>query len=132
MAKHRIDPTVGTPFTKERQPSPAAKSAGWAKRKRGMELAKAVLNLAFKGKKDSQVKKEASEYFGIPQKDITVEMMLLFRQAEKAIQKGDTQAFRAVMERAFGLPKQDIDMNVTTPQIIVNTTEETKKLIDKL
>jgi len=50
-------------------------------------------------------------------------MMLMFRQAEKAVQKGDTRAFDAVMDRAFGKPKQDVnatvkaDVNLSNQQI---------------
>lgn len=97
----------GVPFGVQKQPSPEAKRAGWLKKKKGQELAKAILELSFKGMKDSQLKKAASEYFGVNQKDLTVEMMLIFRQAEKAIQKADTNAFVAVMDRAHGKPKQE-------------------------
>lgn len=100
-------PDTPKPFTKENQPPPEAKKEGWAKKKRGQELAKAVLELAFKGMGNSELKNKAAEYFGVTPDQITVEMMMLFRQAELAIQKADTQAFNAVMDRAFGKPKQE-------------------------
>lgn len=106
-----IPPDPKKPFSKENQPSAEAKKAGWAKKKRAQELAKAVLELSFKGMKDSKLKQQAAEYFGIPQKELTVEMMLLFRQAEKAIQKADTQAFNAIMDRAFGKPKEKVEVD---------------------
>lgn len=96
-------------FTSTNQPSGAAKEAGKIKKLTGIELARAILQLAFEGAKDSPLKKTAADYFKIDEKDITVEMMLMFRQAEKAIQKGDTRAFEAVMDRAFGKAKQEID-----------------------
>lgn len=99
----------GIPFSAENQPSPDAKKAGWAKKLRGQELAKAVLELAFKGKANAETKKEAAEYYGIDTSEITVEMMLLFRQAEKAIDSSDTQAFNSIMDRAFGKPKEKIE-----------------------
>lgn len=115
---------VGVEFNSERQPTPEAKSLGWKKKRQGRELAKAVLELAFKGMKNSELKKAAAEYFSIAEHEITVEMMLLFRQAEKAIQKADTAAFRAVMERAHGLPKQDIELSGNTIEIIVSSTKK--------
>lgn len=100
----------GVPFgIGQPDPSPEQKKAGWAKKKRGQELAKAVLELAFKGMKDSQLKKAAAEYFNVPEEEITVETMLLFRQAEKAIQKADTYAFNSVMDRAHGKPKEKVE-----------------------
>lgn len=98
-------------FSSQHQPSGKAKSDGKLARKRGIELAQAVLSLAFKGMKESTLKKAAADYYGIPQNRITVEMMLLFRQAEKAIQKADTNAFNSIMNRAFALPKQEIGID---------------------
>jgi hypothetical protein len=104
-----ILPDAPKPFSKKYQPTPEAKKAGWAKKKRGYELVRAVLELSFKGMKGSEIKQKASEYFGVPQKNLTVEMLLHFRQAEKAIQKADTQAYNAVMDRAFGKPKEKLE-----------------------
>lgn len=99
----------GVKFTPENQPPPENKSAGILRKKAGKELAKAVLELAFKGMANSDLKQLAAAYFGIEDPEqVTVEMMLIFRQAEKAIQKADTAAFKAVMERAHGLPTQQI------------------------
>ena len=106
-----IPPDPPKPFSTKNQPSSEAKKAGWAKKKRAMELAKAVLDLQFKGMKNGELKKMAAEYFGVQSKDITVEMMLLFRQAEKAIQKADTHAFNAIMDRAFGKPKEKVEVD---------------------
>lgn len=97
-------------FSSTYQPSPQAKSAGLLKRKTGVELARAILQLSFEGAKDSPLKKAAAEYFNVSEEEITVEMMLLFRQAEKAVQKGDTRAFEAVMDRAHGKAKQAVDV----------------------
>lgn len=104
-------PPAPKPFTKKNQPTSEQKKAGWAKKKRAQDLAKAVLDLSFKGMKDSLLKKQAAEYFGVPEKELTVEMMLLFRQAEKAIQKADTPAFNAIMDRAFGKPKEKVEVD---------------------
>lgn len=113
------------PFTDQDQPTGAQKSAGWLRRKRGQELAAAILNLAFKGAKNSELKKAAAEYYGVPEKEITVEQMMLFRQAEKAIQKADTAAFNAIMDRTHGKPPQPIEGMESTIQILI--TEEVPK-----
>lgn len=112
----------GQRFDSNKQPSGAAKSAGWLRKKRGTELCKSILELAFKGAKNSEIKKAAAEYYNIPESEITVEMMMLFRQAEKAIQKADTHAFNAIMNRAHGLPKETID--ITDKTFIVNVPDE--------
>jgi len=114
----------GVPFGKagqagndrtQKQPSKEAKKNGWLKKKKGLELVQAVFELSFIGMKDSQLKKAAAEYFGLPQKEISAEMMLVFRQVEKAIQKADTHAFNAVMDRAYGKPKQPLTGAGDTP-----------------
>lgn len=102
-------PDAPKPFSAENQPTPEQKKEGWLKKKRGPELAKAVLQLAFQGMKNSELKKQAAEYYGIEESELTVELMLLFRQAEKAIQKADTPAFNAVMDRSYGKPKEKLE-----------------------
>ncbi len=100
-------PEAPKPFTKENQPAPELKKEGWAKKKRAQDLVKAILDLQFKGKENSELKAQAAAYFGVPVAEITIEMMIVFRQAEAAIQKGDTQAANFIMDRAFGKPKQE-------------------------
>jgi hypothetical protein len=101
-----ILPDTDKLFSKNNQPTSEAKKAGWLKKKRSYELVKAVLDLSFKGKKNTVIKKQAALYFGVSEDDITMEVMLIFKQVEKAIQKADTPAFNAVMDRAFGKPKE--------------------------
>lgn len=102
-------PDTPKPFTPDNQPTPEQKKAGWLKKKRAQDLAKAVLEMKFVGSKDGGLKKEVAEFFGISEEEITVEIMMLFRQAEKAIKKFDTPAFNAVMDRAFGKPKEKLE-----------------------
>lgn len=109
-------------FNKKGQPAPEAKKAGWLRKKKGQELARAILELSFKGAKNSELRKQMAEYYGITEAEITVEMMGLFRQAEKMIGKADTPAFKAVMERAHGAPQQQIE--VTGDIIRVKFEEE--------
>jgi hypothetical protein len=87
-------------------PSPAAKSAGWAKRRTGIELAKAILNLTFNDVPIKPfLKQRVAEFYGIPAEDVTVEAVLHFKQIERAT-NGDTYAYQAFMNRALGMPKQ--------------------------
>lgn len=99
-------PPKAKQFSSENQPPPSVKSTGQLKRKRNADLAKAMLQLPFKGNLDGKLRKAISEYFGVKEKDITVEMMMTYRQIEKAIQKADTNAFNTIMDRAHGKVKQ--------------------------
>ena len=91
-------PDAPKPFSSENQPTSEEKRQGWAKKKRGRELIEHILNLTFKGHPKSEIRKQMAEYFGVPESQITIEQVMLFRQAEKAIQKGDTAAFNAIMD----------------------------------
>lgn len=104
-----VPPDTPKPFTAENQPSSDAKKEGWLRKKRAQELVKAMLELNFKGDKNTALKKEAAEYFGINAKEITVEMLLVYKQTKKAIEESDTQAFNAVMDRAYGKPKEKLE-----------------------
>lgn len=102
-------PIKGPPFghPSNPQPSGAAKAAGWARRKTGTLLAKAILESKIEGfKSTSKIRRMAANYFGIQEEDITVELAMHFKQIEKAIKKGDTFAYQAFMNRAHGMPKQ--------------------------
>lgn len=117
--RHKVNGAAdGVPFSKENQPSPEAKSKGWDRKRVGKELAAQILSLKFKGANNSPLLKNIASYFGVKEKDITVEMMMMFRQAEKAISKSDTFAFNAFMDRAHGKAKMDITTNgkdINTP-----------------
>ena len=117
-------------FTSESQPSGEQKSRGWWKKKKGRFLMQALLNLDFNGtqidpetqqKQENQIKKQASAYFNIPEAFITNEMIMNMKQMAKAINTGDTQAFNSVMDRAYGKPKEHIEVEeVKAPQLVFN------------
>lgn len=113
--------SVPTQFTKDRQPSSEARRAGWAKKRKGAELARAILEVAFKGLDNSPVKREAAEYFGIPEAEINVEMMMHFAQARKAIEQGDSHAYDALMRRACGSPKETPEANLQGHLVSLST-----------
>lgn len=126
----------GTPFSKENQPAPELKRNGWAKKLHGRELAKAIMNLPFKGQDNSELKKAAAKYYNVPEEEITVEQMMFFRQIEKSIQKADTPAFKVVQERTYGLPKQEVDImsggQSLNPFVVITRDEKTKEELEKL
>lgn len=103
-----VPPDAPKPFSKENQPSAEAKRKGWAKKRVGRDLAKAILELGFHGGLESKMADSISEYFGVEKSELTIEMVALFRQAQKAIQKADTFAFNAIMDRAHGRPTQPL------------------------
>jgi hypothetical protein len=98
-----------TRFAKDNQPPPENKAAGQLKAKQGQALALAILKMKYKGPKGGELGKLMAEYFDVPESEITVEMMMDFRQIEKAIAKNDTNAWSAMKSRAFGQPKQPIE-----------------------
>ncbi len=102
-----------TQFTKKRQPSPKKKKAGWLKKKALTDL----LELGVKGKDEgsSQIRKVIASYLGCKEsdisKDLTLEVAMHLRQIDKAIKKGDTQAYIAVLDRAHGKPISNIELS---------------------
>lgn len=101
----RRPPSNGVKFSKENQPTGAAKSAGMRKKR----LLKDIMAMAFKGPKGGKLKKLAANYMGVPEDSLTTEDMLHFRQIERAISKSNTFAYMALMDRAFGKPKGSDD-----------------------
>lgn len=129
---------TGNGFDQIGQPSPEEKRKGWLKKKRGNELAKAILSLAMEGKGNDELKRSAAEYFDLPLEEITVEALLILKQAEKAIKKADTQAFNSIMDRAYGKPMTRNELSGPEGKdLFVNnfdniTTEDLKKYVDRL
>lgn len=99
---------TGRSFTKDNQPKPEVKKSGWEKRRRARELVQAILDQPISGRKGTDLKQKAAEYFSIPAEKVTVEVVMIFKQVEKAINESDTSSFNAIMDRAFGKPKESI------------------------
>lgn len=92
------------PFTKENQPTSEQKKAGWAKRRILKDLLDITTGATFNNS-TTDYRALTAKYLGIPPEEVTVRMVMDFRQVEKAIMKADTPAYVAVMDRAFGKPK---------------------------
>lgn len=85
-----------TRLTAINQPPARLKKLGWAKKR----LIREVLQTSVP--KTETVKKLAKLY-GLNQREMSLELALVLAQAVKGM-NGDTQAFRALMERAYGYP----------------------------
>ncbi len=98
---------TGKSFAVQKQPTPEAKSAGWKKKRLLKDLLELTTRSMFEGSQKDYTKITAT-YFGIPEEDVSVEIIMQYRQIEKAIMKGDTIAFNAIMDRAYGKPTQPL------------------------
>lgn len=103
------------PFSKDNQPSSEAKKKGWANKK----LIKEISELTISGTAN-EIAEKVGEYFGIEPKDIDHETLADLRQLEKAIRKGDTQAYNAYKDRLRGKASQPVDLegNIKTEVVI--------------
>lgn len=99
-------PPIEHRFTSEKQPSPENKKKGqkqyWALR-RLLELS---TGQKFTGS-TKEYRKATADYFNIPEDEVTISMIMDFRQIEKSIKKADTTAYKAVKDRAFGKPNTE-------------------------
>lgn len=98
----------GNPFTTKNQPTGKQKSEGWLKKKLLKDMLGLSTSANFQGSK-TDYRKLTAEYLGIQEKEVTIKMVMEFRQIEKAILKGDTSSFNSIMDRAFGRPKQALE-----------------------
>lgn len=122
---------VGKRFSPTYQPTGKAKGEGRAKKRKGQELVQAILDMYFKGRDNQKLRKAAAEYFDVPENDIAVETMMVFKQIERAIEKGDTNAFTAIMDRAFGKPAQPTELTINKGfyDFLKETSASTRKRI---
>jgi hypothetical protein len=92
---------TGIPYSKDNQPSPEAKKEGIRRAKSTRDLLNRIVG-EIPGTSKDYVQLTAA-FFNIEADEVTVRMIMDFRQAEKAI-KGNTQAYKVVTDRAFGRP----------------------------
>jgi len=88
-------------------------------------IARQILQMAaiYPDKVFEQLKKQYPE---ISQR-MTVEEVGTIIQADKMIRERDTAAYRAIMDSAYGAPKQEIDQTITG-QIGIHITDKDAKL----
>lgn len=96
-------------FSKENQPSGKAKSEGWSKKR----TLKEIMKMEVAGIVSEARRTEILTYLGLPaDSEITIEQMLHMKQIMLSLKsnKGEsTAAYRAVNDRAFGQPKQEVE-----------------------
>jgi hypothetical protein len=125
---------LATRFSSERQPPGDLKSAGWAKRRRNQDLARMLLGRKYVGQiiaKDNATVSEGfrraiAPYFGMTDEEmaeLSNEAAIYLKQIGLAIEHGDQTAAQAIIERAYGRPREHVDLTDdegNRPQIIIN------------
>lgn len=103
--------------TGQAQPSSESKKKGWAKRRRNQELARTLLGLKFIGQDSTRMGKlfrdKLRTYFGMSAEQIEeldLESAVLLRLIGSAIEDGDNDAAREIMDRAYGKSTQFVDL----------------------
>lgn len=107
-----------TRFNSDYQPHSAGRVKGWMKRRKGKELVRLILEQDYQA--NEEIRAEAARLFGVEPEEITNEAMMIFCQVHNAIVTKDTAAFANLMDRAYGKPKEDIQVRTgSNPQFIV-------------
>lgn len=110
-----MNPSTGKKFSKDYQPDPKKVSEGVKRHYAIRDMLSLVTGEKFEG--STKVYRDlCAVYFGIKPEDVTVRMVMDFRQIEKGILKGDTRAYEAVMNRAYGKPREEQAPIVDIPQ----------------
>lgn len=133
-------------FSKDNQPSSEAKKAGWARKLRNRKLAQMLLNKTFVGRvavqtksgqwtlEDTKFRKVLKDFFGLndeEMKEMSNEAAIMLRMIGQAISEGDVQAGSAILERAYGKPKdmtpfddpEAEDEEGNKPQIVIQIVQ---------
>ena len=100
-----------THYSKEYQPSPESKSKPKTK-----TLLKQIAGQIVTGKAVDDLKPLAT-YLGVDPDQIDIETLMHLKQISKAIEKGDTKAYQAVLDRLKGKPHQSLDHTIDTKEI---------------
>lgn len=111
------------PFTSDYQPGAAKSKATRAKQKTIRDAFKLLLKMKYQMPEKSKLRKELVKAFGeAAVKKMTTADLMAVQQMQKAIKKGDTFAFTAVLNQAMGMPKQEIEdvSDRPAPPVILN------------
>ena len=96
------------PFTSENQPDTASKSRKGIPN--GSTVARIVLSMAYETPSD--IHANLLELYPDLPKKTSIEFVGALQQAHKMITERDTNAYKALHERAYGAPKQEIEQTV--------------------
>lgn len=94
------------------------------RKKRGRELMKALLSLK---EIDPEKVAELAEMWGITPEEMSKEVEMNLKQIEKAINQGDTQAFKAVHQVAGTLDEE----GNTGMKVVINVSKEASVAAEK-
>lgn len=97
--------TEGRRFDSEYQPSPEAKSMGW-KRRMGLREMLKLSTAELRNKKGEPYRDLVAIALDMNPEDVTLEMIMDFRQIEKASKRTDSYAYKVVKEFAHGKARQ--------------------------
>lgn len=93
-----------TQFSSENQPPPEAKTHGY----RRSDIARQILGLRVN--LDAQTEAQLRESFPEISKTLTGEELATLIQLNKSIILQDTAAYRAILDSAYGAPKQEMGL----------------------
>jgi len=117
----------GKPFSKDNQPDPEKKSAGWWKKQKGRQLLRSLMQHDYQGTELDEhqnpipdtIKNQVAAYMNVPIETVTVEMCIFVMQIGKAIKLKDTQAANLVVDNAYGKPKETFQVyDDEKPQLV--------------
>lgn len=94
----------GVPFTKDRQPDPELKKAGWA-RKNGLKEMMSIVPNPKSSKKLQAQMNQVAKFFNIPITEVTIRLMMDYRMQLEAAHNGNVHAYKVVTERIEGKPR---------------------------
>jgi hypothetical protein len=113
------NPPLKSRFTSSNQPSRESKRQGQLKGHRGAELVRALLDVRpskLGTSKHRVLCRQAAAFFGMHEKDVTYEVMMFYKVAERVFKSGDVVAFNALMDRGYGKPLLRINEDWTPPE----------------
>jgi len=106
---------TGRPFSKENQPSGEAKSRGKQAAKTLRELLSMPVKKGRMAKSYDDFLRECVNVYGIPKELINYRLFMDMRMVSVAL-KGDVQAYKAVLDRVIGRPREEQAPIVDIPQ----------------
>lgn len=115
-------PPIETRFKKGQSGNPKGKIAGTKNR---ATIARKVLEM--RGALPEEAMKKLKNLFPDIKNDMTIEELMTIKMVGEAITKGDTQAYKVVMDSGYGSPSQAITGDNGGPVQF----EEVRKITDK-